>query len=244
VQFQLAIANNRPFPLLDTPEKPQQFWQRPHSDHRHSFYISKEYARRFPVNPSGKSPSVHTSRDPLSRPDRSSTVFVLDCAFRQVTEDRVYRRTLLGLTAVIAIGQIACPSKGAPTAQRAAEGKKMTTEPTHLHHAIDYIEISVTDMTQAKAFYATAFGWAFNDYGPDYAGIKKQNGEAGGLRREEKVQAGGPLVILFSNDLEVSLGNVNAAGGTITKEPFDFPGGRRFQFKDPSGNELAVWSKK
>ena len=114
----------------------------------------------------------------------------------------------------------------------------------HVHHAIDYIEFCVTDMAQAKAFYAAAFGWEFNDYGPGYAGIQKPGGEAGGLRLAAEVSTGGPLAILYSVDLERSLASVLEAGGRITMEPFDFPGGRRFQFQDPSGNELAVWSEK
>lgn len=110
------------------------------------------------------------------------------------------------------------------------------------HHTIDYIEINVTDLPRAKQFYGEAFGWTFNDYGPDYAGICKGDGEAGGLRLAPEVTRGGPLVILFSDDLEASVRAVNDAGGRIVVEPFDFPGGRRFQFTDPSGNELAVWA--
>lgn len=112
------------------------------------------------------------------------------------------------------------------------------------HHSINYIEFSVTDIEKAKAFYSSAFGWKFTDYGPGYAGIQKENGEAGGLCLEEKVSTGGPLVILYSSQLEESFKQVKAAGGRITKEPFDFPGGSRFQFLDPSGNELGVWSEK
>ena len=114
----------------------------------------------------------------------------------------------------------------------------------HIHHDIDYIEFTVTDLPRAKAFYSSAFGWKFNDYGPGYAGIQKENGEAGGLRLEKEVSTGGPLVILFSENLEKSLAQVTEAGGEITRAPFAFPGGRRFHFKDPSGNELAVWSEK
>ena len=113
----------------------------------------------------------------------------------------------------------------------------------HIHHAINYIEFAVTDMAQSKRFYEAAFGWRFNDYGPDYAGIQKQGGEAGGLRLEPEVSRGGPLVILYSNDLDATLTTVREAGGQITREPFGFPGGRRFHFEDPSGNELAVWSE-
>lgn len=115
---------------------------------------------------------------------------------------------------------------------------------THVHHAIDYIEFTVTEMAKAKRFYEAAFGWRFTNYGPGYAGIQKDGGEAGGLRLESTVTKGGPLVILYSSDLDASFANVREAGAKITKDPFEFPGGRRFQFEDPSGNELAVWSEK
>jgi predicted enzyme related to lactoylglutathione lyase len=120
----------------------------------------------------------------------------------------------------------------------------MAEKAAHEHHTIDYIEFSVTDMAAAKAFYGAAFGWEFNDYGPDYAGIRRGDGEAGGLRQDASVQRGGPLVVLFSEDLDATAAKVREAGGRITKEPFSFPGGRRFHFEDPSGNELAVWSER
>ncbi len=116
---------------------------------------------------------------------------------------------------------------------------------SHQHHAIDYIEISVTDLAAAKRFYGAAFGWQFTDYGPTYVGIKgadPEGPEMGGFAETTEVRSGGPLVILFSQDLDASLAQVRAAGGTISTEPFDFPGGRRFHFVDPSGNELAVWA--
>ena len=112
----------------------------------------------------------------------------------------------------------------------------------HTHHAIDYIEFTVRDMAAAKRFFTAAFGWAFTDYGPGYAGIQGPDGEVGGFREAEDVQRGGPLVVLYSADLEASVEAVRSAGGTIVKEPVGFPGGRRFHFLDPSGNELAVWS--
>ena len=112
----------------------------------------------------------------------------------------------------------------------------------HVHHSIDYIEIAVTDIAAAKAFYGAAFGWQFNDYGPEYAGIQGEGKEAGGFTRRDAVAPGGPLVVLFSRDLEATLASVRAAGGRIVKEPFSFPGGRRFEFADPSGNLLGVWS--
>ena len=111
------------------------------------------------------------------------------------------------------------------------------------HHAIDYVEFTVRDLKAAKRFYAAAFGWQFNDYGPEYAGIKGADGEVGGFHQTPQVRTGGPLVVLYSNDLDATLAAVRAAGGKIVREPFDFPGGRRFQFTDPSGNELGVWSQ-
>lgn len=115
---------------------------------------------------------------------------------------------------------------------------------THVHHGIDYIEFTVTDLARSKAFYAKAFGWKFNDYGPGYAGIQKEGGEAGGLSLGSRVTTGGPLVILYSAGLASTLQAVREAGGVISKEPFEFPGGRRFQFRDPDGNELGVWSER
>jgi predicted enzyme related to lactoylglutathione lyase len=111
----------------------------------------------------------------------------------------------------------------------------------HTHHAIDYIEFTVRDLAAAKRFYGDAFGWTFADYGPVYAGIQGDGREVGGLHQTDQIRTTGPLVILYSDDLEASLKAVRAAGGTILREPFAFPGGRRFHFADPSGNELGVW---
>lgn len=114
---------------------------------------------------------------------------------------------------------------------------------TSTHHTIDYVEFTVRDLVAAKRFYAAAFGWQFNDYGPEYAGIKGDEGEVGGLHQTDQLRTGGPLVILYSNDLEKTLDAVRSAGGKIVREPFLFPGGRRFEFTDPSGNELGVWAE-
>lgn len=108
------------------------------------------------------------------------------------------------------------------------------------HHTIDYVEISGNDLAESKAFYAAAFGWAFNDYGSQYAGIVEGDGEAGGLTQLNDPPVP-PLVILYSEDLDETVAAVEAAGGNITKPVFDFPGGRRFHFRDPAGNDLAVW---
>ncbi|MGH7575891.1 MAG: VOC family protein [Longimicrobiales bacterium] len=118
------------------------------------------------------------------------------------------------------------------------------TKDGHVHHAIDYVVLAVADLAQSKRFYQAASDWTFNDYGREYAGIQKQGGgEAGGLRPAPE-GATGSLVILYSDDLDATLARVREAGGRITKQPFDVPGGRRFHFEDPSGNELAVWSER
>src|SRR5215831_9164216 len=108
----------------------------------------------------------------------------------------------------------------------------MTDEATHTHHAIDYVEIAVRDVASAKRFYAAAFGWEFNDYGPSYAGVRGAGRELGGLAQAADVETGGPLVVLYSRDLDATLATVRSAGGKITKPPFAFPGGRRFHFSD------------
>jgi uncharacterized protein len=118
-----------------------------------------------------------------------------------------------------------------------------------MHHGLDYVELAVTDTAVAKAFYGAAFGWTFNDYGPGYVGYcdgREHAGkrvEAGGFRQDDRVVAGGPLVILFSSSLENTRDAVVAAGGKIAKDIFAFPGGRRFEFHDPAGNLLGVWSR-
>lgn len=112
------------------------------------------------------------------------------------------------------------------------------------HHAIDYIELAAPDLAASKSFYADVFGWKFNDYGPDYTGIRAPHGdgEVGGLNPGRSAGPGLPLVIIYSGDLNATLQAVRAAGCQITEEPFEFPGGRRFHFTDPGGNELAVWT--
>jgi predicted enzyme related to lactoylglutathione lyase len=106
---------------------------------------------------------------------------------------------------------------------------------------IDYIELSVTDVAAAKRFYGQAFGWRFEDYGPDYASFADGR-LTGGFAKVDAVSPGGPLLVIFSVDLEATEKDVSAAGGMVVRPTFSFPGGRRFHFTDPSGNELAVWS--
>jgi len=106
---------------------------------------------------------------------------------------------------------------------------------------IDYIEFPVADVAAARRFYERVFGWKFTDYGPDYTSF--EDGRlSGGFSGGGTVGTGGPLVVLYAVDLEQTAKAVEAAGGRITRPTFDFPGGRRFHFRDPSGHELAVWS--
>jgi predicted enzyme related to lactoylglutathione lyase len=113
---------------------------------------------------------------------------------------------------------------------------------THAHHTFDYIEIPTLDIDASERFYAAALGWRFEPYGPAYRAIVTPDGrEGGGLSLVGEVQPGGALVVLFSRNLTESRDAVRAAGGTIIRDIFDFPGGQRFHFTDPSGIELGVW---
>jgi len=114
----------------------------------------------------------------------------------------------------------------------------------HHENRIDYIEFPATDIRTTKVFYAAAFGWKFTDYGPDYVSFDDGGRMEGGFAKSQAKAAGGPLVILYSSNLEKTQATVVAAGGRVAKPIFSFPGGRRFHFLDPSGNELAVWSDK
>ncbi|WP_345334884.1 VOC family protein [Ferrimonas pelagia] len=110
---------------------------------------------------------------------------------------------------------------------------------------ISYLELPVRDMAASQDFFRQIFNWEFIDYGPDYASFTNA-GVAGGFYRSElsaRTEQGSALVVFYSADLEPLMQQVVAAGGTIAKAPFDFPGGRRFHFFDPSGNEFAVWSE-
>lgn len=109
------------------------------------------------------------------------------------------------------------------------------------HHRINYIEFPGKNLEALKTFYGAVFGWTFTDYGPDYTAFS--DGALDGGFTTEASPGKGALVILYSEKLEDSLDSVQKQGGTIVKNIFEFPGGRRFHFTDPDGNELAVWSK-
>ena len=107
---------------------------------------------------------------------------------------------------------------------------------------IDYVEFNVRDIARSKQFYGSAFGWTFTDYGPEYCEFADGRLKGGFTTTGAVTSSGGPLVILYADDLKEALERVKAAGGKIAKPPFDFPGGSRFHFTDPDGYELAVWS--
>ena len=106
---------------------------------------------------------------------------------------------------------------------------------------IDYIEFPATNIADTKKFYSQVFGWEFTDYGPTYTCFSDGR-LSGGFTTDAGVTPRGVLIVLYSRELDVMHGKVTKHGARITRETFDFPGGRRFHFSDPSGNELAVWS--
>ena len=110
---------------------------------------------------------------------------------------------------------------------------------------INYIELPAKDLKAAEAFYTKAFGWTFQWYGDDYLAFNDGAMDGGFFRADmqSRAHSGAALVVLLSHDLEDSYARVVKAGGTIDQEIFSFPGGRRFHFLDPNGNELSIWSK-
>lgn len=113
---------------------------------------------------------------------------------------------------------------------------------------IDYVEFPSRDLEATKAFFGQAFGWSFQDYGPEYSSFPAAAaGLSGGFFQADlkaSTAAGSALVVIYSSDLEDTQQKVVDAGGTVVREIFSFPGGRRFHFTEPSGNEFAVWSDK
>lgn len=113
--------------------------------------------------------------------------------------------------------------------------------PTEQNLRIDYIEFGARDLPALKQFYGQVFAWTFTDYGPHYSSFN--DGRINGGFSTDTVPGNGPLVVIYARDLEAVCAQVAAAGGEITQAIFSFPGGRRFEFRDPSGNQLAVWSE-
>ena len=122
-------------------------------------------------------------------------------------------------------------------------GKEATVANQNKNNRIDYIEFPATDIAATKTFYSAAFGWKFTDYGPDYVSFEDGR-TSGGFTKVKSAGGNGVLIVLYASDLKKTESAVVKHGGTMTKPPFEFPGGRRFHFTDPNGNELAVWSEK
>jgi len=113
------------------------------------------------------------------------------------------------------------------------------------HEKINYVEFPAKDIPATKAFFTAAFGWTFVDYGPGYAAFSNEGLDGGFFQSElsSSSKKGGALIVFFSEDLEATQAKVESAGGEIVRPVFSFPGGRRFHFTDPNGNEFAVWSE-
>jgi len=112
------------------------------------------------------------------------------------------------------------------------------------HEKINHVELPATDIEATKAFFKAAFGWTFEDFGPDYTAFSNQGLDGGGVTSDQSATTanGSALIVFYSAELENTESKVIAAGGKIVRETFSFPGGCRFHCSDSSGNEFAVWS--
>jgi uncharacterized protein len=108
--------------------------------------------------------------------------------------------------------------------------------------AINYIEFASANIVASRTFFEKAFGWSFTDYGPSYVGFNEA-GIDGGIA-EAEAPAAPPLVILYADDLDAAEATMLSAGGAVVVPQYDFPGGRRFHFREPGGSVLAVWSQR
>ncbi|WP_125780523.1 VOC family protein [Pseudoalteromonas rubra] len=114
------------------------------------------------------------------------------------------------------------------------------------HHTLNYVEFAAADLAGTQTFFESVFGWQFQSYGPEYVAFSESGLEGGFFLSDVAASQaqGAPLLVLYSDDLEQTQQAIEQAGATINKAIFSFPGGRRFHFIEPSGNELAVWSDK
>lgn len=114
-----------------------------------------------------------------------------------------------------------------------------------VHEKINYVEYPARDLEATKLFFKTAFGWSFDDYGPDYIAFSGEGLDGGFFKSDMAASTsnGSALLVFYSERLEETLAKITAAGGKIVKPIFSFPGGRRFHFIEPSGNEFAVWAE-
>ena len=113
------------------------------------------------------------------------------------------------------------------------------------HEKINYVELPAKDLAGTKAFFESVFGWSFVDYGPEYTAFENQGLDGGFFKSDlaSSTEKGAALIVFYSNQLEATLAKVEKAGGSILRPIFSFPGGRRFHFTEPSGNEFAVWGE-
>lgn len=113
------------------------------------------------------------------------------------------------------------------------------------HEKLNYVEFAANNLEATKAFFAAVFGWEFVDYGPEYSAFSDQGLDGGFFKADacSQVSKGGALLVFYSSDIEGTLSKVVQNAGDVIRPIFDFPGGRRFHFLEPSGNEFAVWSE-
>jgi len=113
------------------------------------------------------------------------------------------------------------------------------------HEKMNYVEFPAKDLGATKAFFESIFGWSFTDYGPEYTAFENQGLDGGFFQSDlaSSTENGAALIVFYSDQLEATLAKVEKAGGSILKPIYSFPGGRRFHFTEPSGNEFAVWGE-
>ena len=113
------------------------------------------------------------------------------------------------------------------------------------HEKMNYVEFPAKDLAATKAFFESVFGWSFTDYGPEYTAFENQGLDGGFFQSDlaSSTEKGAALIVFYSDQLEATLAKVEKAGGSILRPIYSFPGGRRFHFTEPSGNEFAVWGE-
>ena len=116
----------------------------------------------------------------------------------------------------------------------------------NVHEKINYVEFPAKNIEATKDFFTAVFNWSFVDYGPEYTAFSNEGLDGGFFKSDLTIstKTGSALIIFYSNDLEKTQSKIESAGGSIIKPIFSFPGGRRFHFNDPNGNEYAVWTDK
>lgn len=115
----------------------------------------------------------------------------------------------------------------------------------NVHEKLNYLELAACNLPATKTFFETVFGWSFQDFGPEYTSFSNEGLDGGFYQADltSRAEKGGALLVFYSENLENTLEKVRAAGGEVVQEIFSFPGGRRFHFLEPSGNEFAVWGE-